>query len=351
MDRGWRVLVVGDPYFEVADFRPGLSGVDSRVTLTSLRIDTTVPVPPRTESEARLREYAGDPAAVTAAAAGHDVLVVHGAPVSAETLATPGLRLVCCARGGPVNVDVAAATALGIPVCAAPGKNAAAVADLTIAFALMQLRAVVPASRALQAGWRPESVFDGRDYFGTEAASTVLGLVGLGQVGRQVARRAAALGFTVLGHDPYAEPAAFAGVQPAGMGELLARADIVSLHARGSGRPLLGAAEFAAMRPGAYFINTAREQLVDEAALVAAVRSGALAGAALDVIDSSVERNPLLDLPQVLVTPHIGGATHETLRRGAEMAGEAIAAMLDGHVPPYLVNPAVLEHGPLESAQ
>jgi D-3-phosphoglycerate dehydrogenase len=351
MDRGWRVLVVGDPYFEAADFRAGLSAVDSRVTLTSVQIDTTVPAPPRTESEARLREYAGDPAAVTAAAAGHEVLVVHGAPVSAETLATPGLRLVCCARGGPVNVDVAAATGLGIPVCAAPGKNAAAVADLTIAFALMQLRAVVPASRALLAGWRPESVFDGRDYFGTEAASTVLGLVGLGQVGRQVARRAGALGFTVLGHDPYADPAAFAGVEPAGLGELLARADIVSLHARGSGRPLLGAAEFAAMRPGAYFINTAREQLVDEAALVAAVRSGALAGAALDVIESGPERNPLLDLPQVLVTPHIGGATHETLRRGAEMAGAAIAAMLDGHVPPYLVNPAVLEHGPIQGAR
>jgi D-3-phosphoglycerate dehydrogenase / 2-oxoglutarate reductase len=339
-----RVLVVGDPYFEAADFRPGLSAVDGRVELSEHQIASTVPVPPRTASEAGLREYAGDPAEVTAAAAGHDVLVVHGAPVSAETLAVPGLRLVCCARGGPVNVDVAAATALGIGVCAAPGKNAEAVAELTIAFALLQLRAVVPASRALLAGWQPASVFDGRDYFGTEAATATLGLVGLGQVGRQVARRAAALGFTVLAHDPYAEPTAFAGVQPVSMGELLARADIVSLHARG-GAVLMGPAEFTAMRPGAYFINTAREQLVDEPALLAAVRSGALAGAALDVVGSGVDgaRNPLLELPQVLVTPHIGGATYETLRRGAAMAGEAILALLEDRVPPYLVNPAVLE--------
>jgi D-3-phosphoglycerate dehydrogenase / 2-oxoglutarate reductase len=337
----WRVLVVGDPFFRTADFRRGLSTLDGRVELSWLQLDSAVGTPPRTPSERGLREYAGSPAAVTEAVAGHEVLVVHGAPVSAETLATPGLRLVCCARGGPVNVDLAAATEYGIPVCGAPGKNATAVAELTIAFALALLRGVAPASRELGSGaWQPESAFDGRRYFGAEAASSVLGLVGMGQVGRQVAERALALGFTVLANDPYADPAAVAGVRPVGLVELLGRSDIVSLHARGAA-PLLGAAEFAALRPGAYFINTAREQLVDETALLAALKSGAVGGAALDVIEPAAGRNPLLDLPQVLVTPHIAGATHETLTRGAAMAGAAIAAMLAGEVPPYLVNPEV----------
>jgi D-3-phosphoglycerate dehydrogenase / 2-oxoglutarate reductase len=336
--RPWRVLVVGDPYFQTADFRPGLSTLDGRVALSWLQLDSTRAVPPAQG----LHEYAGDPAAVTRAVAGHEVLVVHGAPVSADTLATPGLRLVCCARGGPVNVDVEAATAMGIPVCGAPGKNAEAVAELTIAFALLLLRGVAPASRALGAGWRPESVFDGRRYFGAEAPSTTLGLVGMGQVGRQVARRALALGFGVLAHDPYA--AALDGVEAVGLAALLTRADVVSLHARATPetRHMMARREFGAMRAGAYFINTAREQLVDEAALLAALRSGSVAGAALDVTEPG---SPLLGLPQVLVTPHIGGATRETLDRGARMAAEAIAALLDGTIPPYLVNPDVFATG------
>jgi D-3-phosphoglycerate dehydrogenase / 2-oxoglutarate reductase len=342
-----RVLVVGDPYFEAADFLPGMASLGGRVALSQVQIETTRTPPARTRSERGLREYAGDPDLVTAAAAGHQVLVVHGAPVSAETLATPGLRLVCCARGGPVNVDVAAATSIGIPVCGTPGKNAEAVAELTIAFALMLIRGVAPASRDLASGeWRPDSVFDGRRYFGAEASGTTLGLIGLGQVGRQVARRAAALGFRVLAHDPYADPAAEPGVVPAGLDEVLVRADVVSLHARATGqnRHLMGAAQFAAMRPGTFFINTAREQLVDEAALLAAVRSGRLAGAALDVLEPAPPgvRHPLLGQARVVVTPHIGGATTETLRRGAEMASASILAMIEGRALPHLVNPEVL---------
>ena len=128
---------------------------------------------------------------------------MHGAPVSAEVLDTPGLRLVCCARGGPVNVDVAAATERGIPVANTPGKNAEAVAELTIAFALMLIRGVPRASRYIADGGRlADSAYEGREFFGREAPQPTLGLVGLGHVGRQVASRAVALGFTVVAHDP-----------------------------------------------------------------------------------------------------------------------------------------------------
>ena len=343
-----RVLAIGDPYMPVTCFAEALASLGEAVTVTQLQIDRTDGEPPRTESERRLREYAGDPAEVARAAADHDVLVVHGAPVSAEALAVPGLQLVCCARGGPVNVDVAAATEHGIPVANTPGKNAEAVAELTIAFALMLIRGVPRASRYLaDRGELSESVFDGREFFGREAPDTLLGLVGLGHVGRNVATRALALGFDVIAHDPMTPAIVPDGVQLVSMERLLADADIVSVHARATpaNRRMFSAAVFAQMKAGAIFINTARESLVDEEALSAAVRSGALAGAALDVVErlADGERHPLLDLPQVLITPHIGGATDETLDRGARQAAAAVAAILAGHRPDAVVNPEVFD--------
>jgi D-3-phosphoglycerate dehydrogenase / 2-oxoglutarate reductase len=342
-----RVLVVGDPYMPASIFTSAFTGLGEAVTVTELQINGNAAAPPRTESHRLLREYAGDPADVAAAVAGHQVLVVHGAPVTAEVLDAAPLRMVCCARGGPVNVDVAAATARGIPVTSAPGRNAEAVAELTIAFALLLIRRVPAASRYLHsAGAHAESVYEGREFIGAEAASMTLGLVGVGHVGREVASRARALGFSMLGYDPSPAAAAPAGVTMAPFAGLLSRSDIVSVHARASrdNRHLLGAAEFARMRPGSFFINTARESLVDEDALHAALAGGAIAGAALDVAERPAAggRHPLLDLPNVIITPHIGGATSETLRRGAEMTAAAVARLAAGRSPDHLVNPEIL---------
>jgi D-3-phosphoglycerate dehydrogenase len=343
-----RVLAIGDPYMPVASFAAALASLGDAAAVTELQITRTDGEPPRTESERRLREYAGDPAQVALAAAGHDVLVVHGAPVSAEVLdAAGGLRLVCCARGGPVNVDVAAASQRGIPVASTPGKNAEAVAELTIAFALMLIRGLPRASRFIADGGRlAESTFEGGEFFGTEAAGTVLGLVGLGHVGRQVAARATALGFTVLAHDPLPPAVVPGAVTLVGFEELLAESDVVSVHARATAanRHLFGAKSFALMKPGADFINTARESLVDEAELADALRRGQLAGAALDVVEPppAGARHPLLGLPQVFITPHLGGATGETLARGARQAAAAVAAFMAGQRPAAVVNPEVL---------
>jgi D-3-phosphoglycerate dehydrogenase len=332
----------------VTCFAGALASLGEAVTVTQMQIDRTDGEPPRTASERRLREYAGNPAEVARAAAGHDVLVVHGAPVSAAALEVPGLRLVCCARGGPVNVDVAAATERGIPVANTPGKNAEAVADLTIAFALMLIRGVPRASRYLaNGGTFGESVFDGREFFGREAPGTVLGLVGLGHVGRNVATRALALGFDVIAHDPVTPAIVPDGVRLVSLDHLLAESDIVSAHARATvpNYHMFSAPAFARMKPGASFINTARESLVDEDALSEAVRSGALAGAALDVAEwpAAGTRHPLLDLPQVFITPHIGGATQETLDRGARLAAAAVASILARQRPDAVVNPEVFD--------
>jgi D-3-phosphoglycerate dehydrogenase / 2-oxoglutarate reductase len=340
-----RVLVVGDPYMPVSAYTDALAGLDGRVELSTMQIDEVTPAPPVTESERTLREYVGDPAEMVRAVAGHHVLVVHGAAVSAEVLGAAPLRLVCCARGGPVNVDVAAATDRGIPVVNTPGKNAEAVAELTIAFALLLIRAVPRASRhLLDGGGFAESVFEGREFFGREASSLTMGLVGLGHVGREVARRARTLGFTVLGHDPE-PPGDTSGVHRLDLDALLASSDIVSLHARltPENRRMFSRDRFAQMRRGAYFINTAREALVDEPALHQALEQGILGGAALDVLERTPGRHPLLGLPNVFVTPHIGGATAETLARGAHGAATAIAELLAGRVPANAVNPQVLQ--------
>jgi len=352
LPRPMRVLVVGDPYMPVSAFSDALTGLagaglDGDVELSTLQIDVASPVPPRTESERRLREYVGDPAEIVRAVAGHDVLIVHGAPVSSEVLGAAPLRLVCCARGGPVNVDVAAATDRGIPVVNTPGKNAEAVAELTIAFALLLIRGVPRASRhLLDGGGFAESVFEGREFFGREAPSLTMGLVGLGHVGREVAWRARALGFTLVGYDPQPPSVAVPGVDLMSLDSLLARSDIVSLHARltPENRQMFSAGTFAQMRPGSYFINTAREPLVDEPALRQALEQGILGGAALDVLERSPagDRHPLLDMPNVFVTPHIGGATAETLARGAQRAVTAVTELLAGRVPANVVNPQVL---------
>jgi D-3-phosphoglycerate dehydrogenase len=343
-----RILVVGDPYMPAEVFRAPLTAIGRGITVDFAQIEETSPAPARTDSEHRLREYAGSPDQVVAALANHDVLVVHGAPVSAEVLDRGGIRMVFCARGGPVNVDVQAATERGIPVFSTPGKNAQAVGDLTIAFALMLMRRVPHSSRHfLSGGSLAQSTFEGREFFGREAEGAVLGLVGYGHVGRQVATRAVALGMHVLVHDPYvAELPPGSGVELVTLADLLGRCDVVSLHARATpaNHGLIGAAELGAMRPGAFLINTARESLVDEEALLAALSSGHLGGAALDVIHPPADggRHPLLDAPNVIVTPHIGGATHETLRRGAEMVAAALRDILDGRVPASLVNSETL---------
>jgi D-3-phosphoglycerate dehydrogenase len=342
-----RVLAVGDSYMPADVFTAALAGLGDTVSVTELQIDGTTAAPARTDSEQVLREYVGDPAHLVAAVAGHDALLVHGAPVSAEVLDAAPLRLVCCARGGPVNVDVAAASRRGIPVTNAPGRNAQAVAELTIAFALMLVRGVSASARYLvDGGQLAENTYEGSEFIGAEAASTTLGLVGLGNVGREVAARGQALGFTMLGYDPVRPATVPPGVTMVTLDDLLSHSGLISLHARATpdNRHLLGAAAFARMPRGSFFINTARESLVDEEALAAALASGTLAGAALDVVKRrpAGDRHPLLDLPNVIITPHIGGATRETLRRGAEMTASAVARLASGEIPDHLVNPEVL---------
>ena len=322
-----RVLAVGDSYMPRSVFREAFAKLERSHHIEYIDVDGGISFAPATESELRLREYFGSPNQVAARMDGVEVLAVHGAPVTDDVLAASDvLRLVCCARGGPVNVDVEAVSSRRVPLINTPGKNAEAVADLTIAFMVMLARRLPKAMRFLGDGGQVSNNWQGSQFMGNDLRGHTLGLIGYGQVGRRVVPRAAAFGMTQLVFDPYVDVTEVE--QADDLEDLLARSEFVSVHARAtdSNWHLIDGETLATMRPGAFLINTARESLVDEAALDAALLSGHLGGAALDVFEPGQpgERPRLVRHPNVVLTPHIGGATTETLLQGAHMIAQEI---------------------------
>ena len=207
----------------------------------------------------------------------------------------------------------------------------------------MLARGFPRAQRFLDEGHQLKDNWEGAKFIGSDLRRHTLGLVGFGLIGHQVARRALPFGMRIIAYDPYAEIDPAEGVQQvSSLDELLAEADFVSLHARVTkeNMNMFDAATFAKMRQGAYFVNTARENLVDEDALDAALESGHLGGAALDVVRQSAEagRPRFLRHPNVVMTPHVGGATHETLFQGAEMIADELRRFSAGEPLHYLVN-------------
>jgi D-3-phosphoglycerate dehydrogenase / 2-oxoglutarate reductase len=345
-----KILVVGDSFVPVAVFEQGLAGLRGAHRLEYLQLDESKELVPASASECSIREYLGTPAQIVARVRDAEILVVHGAPVTDEVLAAaPALRLICCARGGPVNVDVAAASARQIPLVNTPGKNAESVADQALAFMIMLARGFPKAQRFLiEGGTLGESAFEGARFLGHDLGGHVLGLVGFGNVGSRVHRRALAFGMRLVVYDPYVRLGELASTeQVASLEELLAKSDFVSLHVRATAETqnLFGATQFAAMKRGSYFLNTARESLVDEEALDAALSSGHLAGAALDVVKPRAEAgpHPLLRHENVVITPHIGGATHETLLRGVTMVAAEIERFAAGDPLRAVVNQAAVK--------
>jgi D-3-phosphoglycerate dehydrogenase len=344
------ILVVGDSYCPSAAMREAFNRISHLHRVSFVDVTDDADWVPSTASERRLREYMGTPAQVIGALADHEVLVVQGAPVTDAVLAAdPKLRLVGCARGGPVNIDVPAASERGIPVVTAPGKNADAAADLTIAFLVMLARRLPEVFRHVgEGGEFGHDNYEGAKWFGHDLAGHTLGIVGLGQIGRRVADRARAFGMRVLAYDPFVEPEVVraSDAEPVELLPLLRAADFVSLHARATSanRGLIGAREIRAMKPGAYLVNTARDTLLDEPAVLAGLASGHLAGVAVDVLSPSppTGRHPFLEHPNVVVTAHIGGATFETLRHGGEMIVEEIERFAAGEPMRNVANPNAL---------
>ena len=259
--------------------------------------------------------------------------IVGVVPVTAHVLEnTPSLRVISMHGIGVDHIDLTAAERLGVVVANCPGTNDQAVADLTIGLMVAVARDLPRADATVrQGGW-------GR-FEGGELWRKTLGLIGLGRIGRAVARRAIGFEMRVLVYDPYIQPnrnQQINGVEFLELNEVIAKADFLSLHAplTAETRHMISQRQLQAMKPSAYLINTARGDLVDEQALHRALCGKQIAGAAIDVFaEEPPTGSPLLDLENVVLTPHIGAHTREAIDRMGVMAAQNVVRTLQGGQP------------------
>ncbi len=277
----------------------------------------------------------------------YDGLIVRSETKVTRPVIEAGKRLQVIGRAGSGvdNIDLDAATERGVLVVNAPLGNTISAAEHTIGLMFALARKLPEAYASLRAGkWERQR------FLGTELRGKTLGLIGFGQVGGEVARRARGLDMRVVAHDPFvsAERATSMGVELVSLDDVFAQADFISLHMRltPTTRDILSAQQFAKMKPGVRIINTARGELIDDNALIAAIDTGRVAGAAIDVFrEEPPGDSPLLKHDGILVTPHLGASTEEAQERAALDVAEQVLAVLRGEPARYAVN------APLVSAE
>ncbi len=270
----------------------------------------------------------------------YDALIVRSGTQVTRTIIEAGTRLKAIGRAGTGvdNIDVEAATARGVVVMNAPSGNTIAATEHTLSMMLALARRIPEADRSLKAGeWRRGQ------FIGVELMGKTLGVLGLGRIGREVAKRAAAFGMRIIAHDPYVAPGPLEmpGVEMAPFETLLAESDFLTLHVplTPDTHHLIGQAAFAQMKPGMRLINVARGGVVDEGALLQALESGRVAGAALDVFEEEPPgRNPLLVRDDIIVTPHLGASTREAQELVAVAVAEQVLDYLRGRPARNAVN-------------
>ncbi|MDA0232054.1 MAG: NAD(P)-dependent oxidoreductase [Chloroflexi bacterium] len=279
-----------------------------------------------------------------------DAVIVEADFLFSETFdAAPGLRLAGICRSALNQIDVDAATERGVVVVNTPGRNAAAVSELTIALMLTACRRIVEADRYVRERRWESPTAPYRDLRGTELGGKIAGVIGLGAIGRRVAGLCNAFGMNVLGYDPFVSPAQSSGykVTWTDLDFLLESSDFVTLHAPPAedGSALIDERRVGLMKHGAVLVNTASAELVDEEAMINALSTGHLAAAGIDIFSSHPvdPASPLLALPNMVLTPHIGGATEDTIiRHSAAVAGDLIR-FSRGERPINIVNDEVWE--------
>jgi phosphoglycerate dehydrogenase-like enzyme len=322
MTGGRQTVVVTYPVFDLED--PRTAGV---LRSAGLEIRHVPRVGERTQEE--VIAFMGD------ASAG----VVSTDPFDRDVFAAcPLLRVLARVGVGVDTIDIEAATDAGVAVTTTPGINTNTVADHTLALILACVRRVVENDASVRRGeWDR-----GGRLIGGELSGSTVGIVGLGAIGQAVARRVAGFGVRILGYD--VADLELEGLRQVGLDELLRSSDVVTLHVPlgGGTRDLIGRRELALMRPGAILVNAARGGIVDEQALLEALRAGRIGGAGLDVFAQEPPRSELLEQGRVVVSPHVAGISVAAQQQALETAVAAVVAVLDGGHPAGLVNPEAL---------
>ena len=339
-----KIAVIGDQFMKASAFTDALAkvpGLDADVRTMELPwpdqpmrhgyVDGGLP---------GLREYLGEPDDIVRFVDGAEILINHLAPINGDILdRLPALKLIAVSRGGPVNIDVAACKARKVKLVNTPGRNSSAVAEFTIAAILAETRLIRAGHESLRQGiWRGDLYrFDKID---SELSEMTVGLIGYGHIGTKVVRLLKPFGCRILVCDPYVPLSAEDsddGVEQVDLDTLLKRSDVVSLHARVTEetKGFLAAPQFARMKPGAYFINTARGPMVNYDDLYQALKSRHIRGAMLETfwLEPPPPDSPLLKLDNVTLTPHIAGASTTTVRIAARMIAEEIRRHRAGEPP------------------
>ena len=331
----FKIAIIGDQFMKASAFTDALAkvpGLDADIRTMELPwpdqpmrhgyVDGGIP---------GLKEYLGEPDDIVRFVDGADILITHLAPINGDILdRLPALKVIAVSRGGPVNIDVAACKARKVKLVNTPGRNSSAVAEFTIAAILAETRLIRAGHEALRQGiWRGDLYrFDKID---AELSEMTVGLIGYGHIGTKVVRLLKPFGCRILVCDPYvplsAEDGAD-GVEQVNLDTLLKQSDVVSLHARVTEetKGFLAAPQFARMKQGAYFINTARGPMVNYDDLYQALKSRHVRGAMLETfwLEPPPPDSPLLKLDNVTLTPHIAGASTTTVRIAARMIAEEI---------------------------
>jgi D-3-phosphoglycerate dehydrogenase len=298
-----------------------------------------------------------------------DILLIGYENLNAELIKiAPNLKLIGCARSNPVNIDIDAASDKKIPVLYTPSRNAIATAEYTIGLMLSESRNIARAYHAMKCGrylgspatdlnnadLRPDVIWelDGdspyKVFRGSELSDHTLGLIGLGSIGSRVAKLAQAFGMRVVAYSlsKDADKAKALGVELISLDEVLRISDFISVHCRVTPQTigLLGKREFELMKPTVYIINDARAVIVDQTALLEALQTHKIAGAALDVFwyEPLPSNHPLLQLENVTFTPHLAGSTKEVTQRHSKMIVDDVLVWMEGGIPQHVFNPKTL---------
>jgi len=309
-------------------------GLDTLRELADVVLDPWIDYTP-------LRILDGDKLAERLEESKADILIVESDFISGPVYDFNLVAIGSC-RGDPNNVDIPGATKAGIPVLRAPGRNADAVAEIGVALLFAVNRHVLPADDDVRADLVfKDNTIPYQRYRAWQLAGRTAGLVGLGAVGRALRWRLEGLGMKVIAYDPYADDAKET------LEQVLGESDVISMHAAVTPETqgLIGAEQFAAMKDGVIFINTARAQLHDTDALVSALQSGKVGGAGLDhfVGERLDTDHPLVSMANVVLTPHIGGATYDTESNHSRLIADDLERLLNGERPLHIVNPEVLK--------